>query len=95
MALRDGEAMIVIGLLVKGPQGEEYLVTGDSDAGPDPSTCRIFRREPQGWVLATLPEDDQARLRAESMIGIYKMARQFGVGVPWPSQGPNPDAPKQ
>lgn len=87
--------MIVIGLLVKGPQGEEYLVTGESDSGSDPSTCRIFRREPQGWVLATLPKDDQARLRAESMIGIYKMARQFGVGVPGTPQGLNPDAPTQ
>lgn len=85
--------MVVIGLLLKGPQGEEYLVTGESEIGHGPSPFRIFRREPQGWVLATLSEGEQARLRAESMIGIYKMARQFGVGVPWPPQGLSPDAP--
>lgn len=87
--------MIVIGLLVKGPQGEEYLVTGESESGAGPSPFRIFRREPQGWVLTNLSSDEQARLRAESMIGIYKMARQFGVGVPWPPQGLNPDASRQ
>jgi hypothetical protein len=87
--------MIVIGLLVKGPQGEEYLVTGESESGAGPSPVRIFRREPQGWVLTNLSSDEQARLRAESMIGIYKMARQFGVGVPWPPQGLNPDASGQ
>jgi hypothetical protein len=87
--------MIVIGLLVKGPQGEEYLVTGESESVAVPSPFRIFRREPQGWVLTNLSSDEQARLRAESMIGIYKMARQFGVGVPWPPQGLNPDASGQ
>ncbi len=87
--------MVVIGLLVKGPQGEEYLVTGESEAGDGPKPVRIFRREPQGWALANLSSDEQARLRAEAMIGIYKMARQFGVGVPWPPQGLNPDAPGQ
>lgn len=87
--------MIVIGLLVKGPQGEEYLVTGESESGAGPSPFRIFRREPQGWVLTNLSSDEQARLRAESMIGIYKMARQFGVGVPWPPQGLNPDVSGQ
>ncbi len=87
--------MVVIGLLVKGPQGEEYLVTGESEAGDGPKPFRIFRREPQGWVLTNLSTDEQARLRAEAMIGIYKMARQFGVGVPWPPQGLNPDAPGQ
>ncbi|NOS78600.1 MAG: hypothetical protein HOP35_11705 [Nitrospira sp.] len=87
--------MVVIGLLVKGPQGEEYLVPGESEVGAGPKPFRIFRREPQGWVLANLSTDEQARLRAEAMIGIYKMARQFGVGVPWPPQGFNPDAPGQ
>ena len=87
--------MVVIGLLVKGPQGEEYLVTGESETGDGPKPFRIFRREPQGWFLANLSDDEQARLRAESMIGIYKMARQFGVGVPWPPQGSNPDASGQ
>ena len=87
--------MVVIGLLVKGPQGEDYLVTGESESGDGPKPFRIFRREPQGWVLTNLSTDEQARLRAESMIGIYKMARQFGVGVPWPPQGPNPDAAGQ
>jgi hypothetical protein len=87
--------MVVIGLLVKGPQGEEYLVTGESEVGDGPKPFRIFRREPQGWVLTNLSTDEQARLRAEAMIGIYKMARQFGVGVPWPTQGLNPDAPGQ
>lgn len=84
--------MVVIGLLVKGPEGEEYLVTGDSDAVAGLSAGRTFRREPKGWVLTNLSSDEQACLRAESMIGIYKMARQFGVGVPWPPQGLNPDA---
>lgn len=87
--------MVVIGLLVKGLQGEEYLVTGESEVGDAPKPFRIFRREPQGWVLANLSTDDHSRLRAEAMIGIYKMARQFGVGVPWPPQGLNPDAPGQ
>ncbi len=85
--------MVVIGLLVKGPQGEEYLATGESEVGDGPKPFRIFRREPQGWVSANLSTHEQARLRAEAMIEIYKMARQFGVGVPWPSQGLNPDAP--
>ena len=84
--------MIVIGLLVRGPEGEEYLVTGESESGSGSASFRIFRREPQGWALTNLSTDEQARVRAESMIGIYKMARQFGVGVPWPPQGPNPDA---
>jgi len=87
--------MVVIGLLVKGPQGEEYLVTGESKSGDGPKPFRIFRREPQGWVLANLSTDEQARLRAEAMIGIYKVARQFGVGVPWPTQGLNPDVSGQ
>jgi hypothetical protein len=87
--------MVVIGLLVKGPQEEEYLVTGEPEAGDGPTSFRIFLREPQGWALTNLPADKQARLRAEAMIGIYKMARQFGVGVPWPPQGPNPDASGQ
>lgn len=87
--------MVVIGLLVKGLQGEEYLVTGESEVGDGLKPFRIFRREPQGWVSADLSTDEQARLRAESMIGIYKMARQFGVGVPWPPQGSNPDASGQ
>ena len=86
--------MVVIGLLVKGPEGEEYLVTGESDTGGGPAPFRIFRREPQGWILTNLSTDEQARVRAESMIGIYKMARQFGVGVPWPPQGLIPDAPR-
>jgi hypothetical protein len=86
--------MVVIGLLVKGLEGEEYLVTGESEADGGPALFRIFRREPQGWVLTDLPTDEQARVRAESMIGIYKMARQFGVGVPWPPQGLKPDGPQ-
>lgn len=32
--------MIVIGLLVKGPQGEEYLVTGESESGAGPAPVR-------------------------------------------------------
>ncbi|MEQ1794130.1 MAG: hypothetical protein ABL970_08070 [Nitrospira sp.] len=87
--------MVVIGLLVKGPQGDEYLVTGESESGDGPKPFRIFRREPQGWILANLSTDEQARLRAEAMIGIYKMARQFGVGVPWPTQSLNPDVSGQ
>ena len=87
--------MVVIGLLVKGPQGEEYLVTGESEGGDGSKPFRIFRREPQGWVMTNLSTDEQARLRAETMIGIYKMARQFGVGVPWPPQGLNPDVSGQ
>ena len=86
--------MIVIGLLVKGPEGEEYLVTGESEAGGGAVSFKIFLREPQGWVLTNLPTDELVRVRAESMIGIYKMARQFGVGVPWPPQGLNPDGPQ-
>ncbi|ULA63753.1 MAG: hypothetical protein LZF86_110452 [Nitrospira sp.] len=85
--------MVVIGLLVKGPHGEEYLVTGESEIGDGPTPFRIFLREPQGWVLTNLSTDAEARLRAEAMIGVYKLARQFGVGVPWPPQGPNQDAP--
>lgn len=87
--------MVVIGLLVKGPQGEEYLVTGESEVGDGAKLFRIFCREPQGWVVTNLSSDEQARLRAESMIGIYRMARQFGVGVPWPPRGLNPDASGQ
>lgn len=87
--------MVVIGLLVKGLQGEEYLVTGEPEVGDAPKPFRIFRREPQGWVLANLSAEKYGRLCAEAMIGIYKMARQFGVGVSWPPQGLNPDAPGQ
>ncbi|MCC6139297.1 MAG: hypothetical protein IT389_01620 [Nitrospira sp.] len=87
--------MVVIGLMVKGPQGEEYLVTGESEIGDGSTSFRIFLHEPQGWVLTNLSADAQARVRAEAMIGIYKLARQFGVGVPWPTQGANPNAPGQ
>jgi len=83
--------MVVIGLLVKGPRGEEYLVTGESEIGNGPKPVRIFRCEQQGWVLTNLSTDVQARVRAEAMIGIYKLARQFGVGVPWPSQESSSD----
>jgi hypothetical protein len=72
--------MTVVGLLVEGPQGEEYLVRGGAEGGLGTARFQLLRRELLGWTAASLPTDVEARLRTVAMIALDKMVRQFGIG---------------
>ena len=72
--------MTVVGLLVEGPQGQEYLVRGGAEGGSGTSRFQLLSREPQGWTAASLPADVEDRLRTVAMIALAKMVRQFGIG---------------
>lgn len=84
--------MNVIGLLVKGPQGEEYLVTTGQDSATGAGSFRTFRRDSSGWVPAHLALEEEARLLADTTVALYKMARQAGVEGAIITQRKGPDA---
>jgi len=71
--------MNVIGLLVKGPGGEEYLVTTGQDGTTGAGAFLMFRRAAGGWVPASLTREEEALVQADTSVALYKMARQVGA----------------
>lgn len=71
--------MNVIGLLVKGLGGEEYLVTTGPDSATGAGAFLIFRRDAGGWVPASLTREEEALVQADTSVALYKMARQAGA----------------
>jgi hypothetical protein len=71
--------MNVIGLLVKGPGGEEYLVTAGPTSATGAGAHLMFRRDASGWVPASLTKEEKALVQADTSVALYKMARQAGV----------------
>ncbi len=84
--------MNVIGLLVRGTQGEEYPIMAGPEGSAGAVAFRVFQRQPQGWRPATLSPADDARLRGEVLSAIHKPAQQCGVIVPGPVLWGHPDA---
>lgn len=75
--------MNVIGLLVEGPGGAEYLVTTGPDCATGARAFLIFRRDGSGWVPASLTGEEEALVQADTSVALCKMARQGeGAGLP-------------
>lgn len=77
--------MNVIGLLVKGPRGEEYLVTTGPDRAAGAGAFLMFRRDVSGWVPASLTKEEEALVQADTSVALCKMARQAGLAESAPS----------